>query len=196
MLVKWVVVSKTAPRFFTLAADKTITCRDCATQFVFSVREQEFFAEKGFGDPVRCVACRRALKAKRQGEGDGAGAPGGGPQAQRPPAPNGEGRPRWGEDRPRREGGGRPFGGPGGGRDFDRGPRDRRQPEPQAGSESSEFDEFPELRPNYRADPVLAGQDVADRRERPRGFSEDYPNRKQREKRSTRPRYEETGGEE
>lgn len=28
--------------------DKIITCRDCTTEFAFSVAEQEFYAEKGF----------------------------------------------------------------------------------------------------------------------------------------------------
>jgi hypothetical protein len=46
-------------------ADKTITCRDCGQPFVFSVSEQSFFAERGFTDPVRCLACRRALKARK-----------------------------------------------------------------------------------------------------------------------------------
>lgn len=46
-------------------ADKTITCRDCGQPFVFSASEQSFFAERGFTDPVRCLACRRALKARK-----------------------------------------------------------------------------------------------------------------------------------
>ncbi|MCH7621963.1 MAG: zinc-ribbon domain containing protein, partial [Chloroflexi bacterium] len=29
-------------------SDKNITCRDCGSSFVFTVGEQEFFAEKGF----------------------------------------------------------------------------------------------------------------------------------------------------
>ena len=38
--------------------DKTITCKDCGEEFVFTVGEQEFFKEKGFeNDPVRCPAC-------------------------------------------------------------------------------------------------------------------------------------------
>ncbi len=63
-----------------MTADKTITCRDCGQAFNFTVREQEFFAERGFGDPVRCLTCRRAHKAKRQ-EGDpgAAGSAAGGP---------------------------------------------------------------------------------------------------------------------
>ena len=44
--------------------DKTIVCKDCNNEFVFTAREQEFYAEKGFADPVRCKACREAKKAK------------------------------------------------------------------------------------------------------------------------------------
>lgn len=44
-------------------SDKTITCKDCGEEFVFTASEQEFFAEKGFtNDPQRCPACRRARK--------------------------------------------------------------------------------------------------------------------------------------
>lgn len=47
--------------------DKTITCKDCGNEFVFSVGEQEFYKEKGFeNDPVRCPDCRRARKQRRQ----------------------------------------------------------------------------------------------------------------------------------
>lgn len=43
--------------------DKTITCVDCGAEFVFTVRDQEFYAEKGFtNEPKRCKACREAKK--------------------------------------------------------------------------------------------------------------------------------------
>ena len=43
--------------------DKTLVCRDCGAEFVFTVGEQEFYKEKGFdNEPVRCIACRRAKK--------------------------------------------------------------------------------------------------------------------------------------
>ena len=46
--------------------DKTLTCRDCGAEFVFTVGEQEFYKEKGFdNDPVRCPECRKARKAQR-----------------------------------------------------------------------------------------------------------------------------------
>ena len=35
--------------------DKTLVCRDCGKEFVFSASEQQFFADKGFqNDPTRC----------------------------------------------------------------------------------------------------------------------------------------------
>lgn len=43
--------------------DKVLVCKDCGCEFVFTVQEQEFFAEKGFqNDPARCLSCRRARK--------------------------------------------------------------------------------------------------------------------------------------
>jgi len=45
-------------------SDKTITCKDCGQEFVFTVREQEFYKEKGFeNEPQRCKDCRMAKKA-------------------------------------------------------------------------------------------------------------------------------------
>jgi CxxC-x17-CxxC domain-containing protein len=44
-------------------ADKTLTCRDCGTQFVFTAGEQEFYAQKGFtNEPTRCSSCRQSRK--------------------------------------------------------------------------------------------------------------------------------------
>ncbi len=43
--------------------DKTIKCKDCSEDFVFTVGEQEFYEEKGFtNEPVRCADCRRKKK--------------------------------------------------------------------------------------------------------------------------------------
>lgn len=48
--------------------DKTLTCKDCGTEFVFTANEQAFYAEKGFtNEPQRCKACRDARKAARGG---------------------------------------------------------------------------------------------------------------------------------
>ena len=49
-------------------SDKNITCRDCGSTFVFTVGEQEFFAEKGFtNEPKRCASCRQARRGQRDG---------------------------------------------------------------------------------------------------------------------------------
>lgn len=43
--------------------DKTLTCKDCGNEFVFTAGEQEFYAEKGFeNEPQRCKECRAARK--------------------------------------------------------------------------------------------------------------------------------------
>jgi CxxC-x17-CxxC domain-containing protein len=39
--------------------DKVIVCRDCKSEFTFTVGEQEFYAERDFSDPVRCKDCRK-----------------------------------------------------------------------------------------------------------------------------------------
>ncbi len=56
-------------------ADKTLTCRDCGAQFVFTAGEQEFYAQKGFtNEPSRCPSCRQARKtsggSSRSGYGE------------------------------------------------------------------------------------------------------------------------------
>ncbi|MDI7274502.1 MAG: zinc-ribbon domain containing protein [Anaerolineae bacterium] len=48
--------------------DKIIKCRDCGAEFVFTAGEQDFYAQRGFGDPSRCPACRAARRGSR-GEG-------------------------------------------------------------------------------------------------------------------------------
>ena len=52
--------------------DRTLTCADCAQEFVFSASEQQFYTDRGFSDPRRCPNCRRARKAQR-GAGTGGG---------------------------------------------------------------------------------------------------------------------------
>lgn len=53
--------------------DRTLTCRDCGAEFVFTAGEQEFYAQKGFEhEPARCVSCRDARKRARSGGGAGA----------------------------------------------------------------------------------------------------------------------------
>lgn len=44
--------------------DKTLVCRDCGANFVWTQGEQEFFASRGLQNiPVRCHPCRAAKKA-------------------------------------------------------------------------------------------------------------------------------------
>ncbi len=55
-------------------ADKTLTCRDCGTPFVFTAGEQEFYAQKGFtNEPTRCPACRQSRKSQQGGARSGGG---------------------------------------------------------------------------------------------------------------------------
>ena len=55
---------------FARYEDKTLVCKDCGAEFVFTAGEQEFYAEKGFqNEPTRCKACRQARKASRPAAG-------------------------------------------------------------------------------------------------------------------------------
>ena len=46
--------------------DKTLTCKECGDQFVFTASEQEFYAEKGFqNEPARCPGCRMNRRRQR-----------------------------------------------------------------------------------------------------------------------------------
>ncbi|MGQ5710892.1 zinc-ribbon domain containing protein [Desulforudis sp. 1031] len=50
--------------------DKTLQCRDCGAEFVFTAGEQEFYAEKGFENmPARCPQCRAARRNSRRMSG-------------------------------------------------------------------------------------------------------------------------------
>jgi CxxC-x17-CxxC domain-containing protein len=59
--------------------DRTITCVDCGVEFVHTVADQEFYAQKGFSsDPKRCASCRVYRRSARDGGADdarGAGGP-------------------------------------------------------------------------------------------------------------------------
>jgi CxxC-x17-CxxC domain-containing protein len=46
--------------------DKTIVCRDCGMEFIFTAGEQGFYLEKGLlNDPQRCPACRAVRRRER-----------------------------------------------------------------------------------------------------------------------------------
>ena len=70
--------------------DRTLTCRDCGRQFVFTSGEQEFYQSRGLmNEPGRCPGCRSARKASRGEGGNAYSSSGGGSTG--------------GYDRPRRE---------------------------------------------------------------------------------------------
>jgi hypothetical protein len=47
-------------------ADKTLVCKDCGKEFVFTESEQAFYKEKGFeNEPQRCPECRKARKQQK-----------------------------------------------------------------------------------------------------------------------------------
>ena len=51
--------------------DKTLVCKDCGKEFVFSAGEQAFYAEKGFeNEPARCHECRDKRRREREGGKD------------------------------------------------------------------------------------------------------------------------------
>jgi CxxC-x17-CxxC domain-containing protein len=54
--------------------DKTLTCRDCGSAFLFTVGEQEFYASKGFShEPTRCRECRAKRRASSESGYSGGG---------------------------------------------------------------------------------------------------------------------------
>lgn len=47
--------------------DKTLVCKECGEEFIFTAKEQEFYAEKGFQNaPARCYNCRQARKRNNE----------------------------------------------------------------------------------------------------------------------------------
>ena len=52
--------------------DKTLVCKECGNEFVFTAGEQEFYAEHGFqNEPQRCKPCRDARKSGVRGGNNG-----------------------------------------------------------------------------------------------------------------------------
>lgn len=55
--------------------DKTLVCRDCGAEFVFTAGEQDFYQQRGLQhEPSRCPSCRAARRQARMG-GEGYYAP-------------------------------------------------------------------------------------------------------------------------
>ena len=45
-------------------SDKTLTCKDCGQEFIWTSGEQEFYASRGLmNEPGRCPSCRAARRA-------------------------------------------------------------------------------------------------------------------------------------
>ena len=42
--------------------NKIIRCQDCYNKFIFTVRQQEKYAENGWDAPIRCPSCRARKK--------------------------------------------------------------------------------------------------------------------------------------
>ena len=52
--------------------DKTLKCRECGNDFVFTAGEQEFYQQKGLlNQPGRCPSCRAARRNASSGMGGG-----------------------------------------------------------------------------------------------------------------------------
>ena len=48
--------------------DKSLTCADCGTSFIFSADDQAYHQERGFtNEPRRCPSCRNARRTDRGG---------------------------------------------------------------------------------------------------------------------------------
>ncbi|MDO8671599.1 MAG: zinc-ribbon domain containing protein, partial [Dehalococcoidia bacterium] len=48
--------------------DRTLKCRECSGDFVFTAGEQGFYAEKGLlNEPQRCPTCRQKRRLDRSG---------------------------------------------------------------------------------------------------------------------------------
>ena len=44
--------------------DKTLTCKDCGQEFIWTSGEQEFYQARGLvNEPGRCTSCRAARRA-------------------------------------------------------------------------------------------------------------------------------------
>ncbi|MCS6802934.1 MAG: zinc-ribbon domain containing protein [Dehalococcoidia bacterium] len=49
-------------------SDRKLMCRDCSTEFLFTVGEQEFYRAKGLqNEPQRCPTCRANRRREKLG---------------------------------------------------------------------------------------------------------------------------------
>jgi CxxC-x17-CxxC domain-containing protein len=48
--------------------DRSLSCVDCAVEFIHTAADQEYYAQKSFAsDPKRCTSCRASRRAARDG---------------------------------------------------------------------------------------------------------------------------------
>ena len=53
-------------------SDKTLTCKDCGQEFIWTSGEQEFYQSRGLvNEPGRCPSCRAARRSSGGGAGGG-----------------------------------------------------------------------------------------------------------------------------
>ena len=61
--------------------DKTLTCKDCGQEFIWTAGEQEFYQSRGLqNEPGRCPTCRAARRSSGGAGGYGASRGMGGPR--------------------------------------------------------------------------------------------------------------------
>ena len=61
----WVLKLQSQTKETKMFQDETLKCEDCGKEFVFTVGEQEFYAEKGLvNKPKRCPECRQLRRQK------------------------------------------------------------------------------------------------------------------------------------
>lgn len=49
---------------------KVLRCQDCYNKFIFTVKQQQAYAERGWDDPIRCPSCRARKKEIRATQED------------------------------------------------------------------------------------------------------------------------------
>jgi CxxC-x17-CxxC domain-containing protein len=64
-------------------SDRSLTCVQCGSEFIFGADDQEFHASRGYQDPKRCPTCR-AERRNSSGGGGGYRSSGGGNGFDRP----------------------------------------------------------------------------------------------------------------
>jgi CxxC-x17-CxxC domain-containing protein len=64
--------------------DRSLTCAQCGSQFIFSADDQEFHSTRGYQDPKRCPTCRAERRNSAGGSRSSSYGGGGGGGYDRP----------------------------------------------------------------------------------------------------------------